>query len=219
MFLLKAVYRIALFFWGIHFFLACSGSFEGSKGLDVEYTDIGIGAIDSTRITVELPREIRALKQFQKNSSVRYSSNIAFLVDMKIPSNHYRFFVVDLQKDVVLAKGLVAHGSGSETTKSDSLQFSNTPNSYMTSLGTYKIGNAYTGSFGRSYKLHGLDPTNSKAFERAVVLHRYSCVPDEEQPDFICNSLGCPMVSEAFFQQLDTYIKGEALPVLLEVYY
>jgi hypothetical protein len=89
----------------------------------------------------------------------------------------------------------------------------------MTSLGFYKIGAAYTGSFGRSYKLHGLQASNNKALERAVVLHRYSCVPDEEQASPICNSLGCPMVSERFFESLDGYIRKAAKPVLMYIYY
>jgi hypothetical protein len=130
-----------------------------------------------------------------------------------------RFFVVDLDSMSILRKGLVAHGSGSETGFDDSLRFSNTPNSYCTSLGKYKIGNAYVGNFGRSYKLHGLDPSNSKAFERYVVLHRYSCVPDEEQLYSICNSLGCPMLSENFFDEVDTLIKTSGKSVVMEIYY
>ena len=119
----------------------------------------------------------------------------------------------------VVSKALVAHGSGSETDYVDSLKFSNVPNSYCTSLGKYKIGASYIGSFGKSYKLHGLEATNNKAFERFVVLHRYSCVPDAEQSYPICNSLGCPMVSENYFLQLDKFILKSNKPILMEIYY
>ena len=149
----------------------------------------------------------------------KYNQQIAVLVDMKMNSGKKRLFIVDLDSMQILSKGLVAHGSGSNTEYRDSLTFSNIPESYQTSLGKYKIGAAYQGTFGRSYKLHGLEKTNSKALERYIVLHRYSCVPDEEQDYEICNSLGCIMLSENYFEQIDPYIKSSAKPILLEVYY
>ncbi len=172
---------------------------------------------DSSRTFLELNKQIESLKSRIKKGD--FSKNIAIFIDMRIPSNQFRFFIVNLKKDSIVASALVAHGSGSETTVQDSLQFSNRPNSYMSSLGTYKIGAAYQGNFGRSYRLIGLDKTNNKAFERAIVLHRYSCVPDEEQQQPICNSLGCPMVSEQFFPQLERFIDQEKLPVLMKIYY
>lgn len=98
-----------------------------------------------------------------------YNKNTCFLIDMRLPSGKNRFFVYELNTDSVETAGLVTHGSGSEG-EPDGLVFSNTPNSYCTSLGKYKIGNSYTGRFGLSYKLYGLDKTNSKAFDRFVVL-------------------------------------------------
>jgi len=178
-----------------------------------------VSDFDSTRLTVELPLQIKQLKQFIRTQNGKYSSKVAVFIDMKIPSKYYRFFVVNLANDSIMDRTLVAHGSGSETGTPDSLQFSNIPNSYMTSLGTYKIGSEYIGNFGRSFRLNGLDPTNSKALARAVVLHRYSCVPDEEQLYPICNSLGCPMLSEGFFPEMEKYIDASSKPLLMEIYY
>ncbi len=139
---------------------------------------------------------------------------------MKKPSQYNRFYVVNMDSLSIVSTGLVAHGSGSETGFEDSLQFSNTPNSYMTSLGKYKIGAAYIGNFGKSYKLHGLESSNSKAFERFVVLHRYSCVPDDEQTSPICNSLGCPMLSENYFETLETLLQKQSNKnIILEIFY
>lgn len=147
-----------------------------------------------------------------------YNQEVVFLIDMRIPSGNYRFFVHDLKHDSIQHRALVAHGSGS-VVSDDSLVFSNTPNSYQTSLGKYKIGASYTGSFGKSYKLHGLDATNNKAFERYVVLHPYGCVPDEEQDYPICESLGCPMVSHQFMETLYTIIDRSSRPILMIIYY
>ncbi len=174
---------------------------------------------DSLRLANEFPNQVKALERYITAHKGKYSSAYGILIDMRLPSEHYRLFIVDLKKDSIVSMGLVAHGSGSETGNPDSLIFSNTPNSYMTSLGIYKIGSAYEGSFGRSYRLHGLESTNDKAFARAVVLHPYMCVPDTEQDYPICNSLGCPMVSENYFKTIDKYVVGEKLPVLLKIYY
>jgi hypothetical protein len=138
---------------------------------------------------------------------------------MRIPSGQKRFFVYDLLEDTVLAAGLVTHGSGSDKGSAD-LYFSNTPNSNCTSLGKYKVGKPYTGKFGLAYKLYGLEASNSKAFERAVVLHAHACVPnDEVDPVTICESWGCPTVAPAFLNVLKGYIDHAEQPVLLWIYY
>jgi len=161
--------------------------------------------------------ELAKAQKFLRNNPT-YNQQTVFLIDMKIPSGTFRFFIHDLNKDSITHKALVAHGSGSTYSK-DSLTFSNIPNSYQTSLGKYKIGNSYAGNFGKSYKLHGLDKTNDKALVRYVVLHPYSCVPDEEQEYPICESLGCPMVSNEFMKVLYPIIDGSKKPILMVIYY
>ena len=148
-----------------------------------------------------------------------FNTTRCFLVDMKIASGKKRFFVYNLQKDSIEMAGLVAHGSGSDK-GTDELFFSNTPNSNCTSLGKYRIGKSYMGTFGLAYKLYGLDNTNSKAFDRFVVLHAHSCVPNEDvDPVPICESWGCPTVAPAFLSELKTVIDKSAKPVLLWIYY
>ena len=157
----------------------------------------------------------KAMAYLLKNKG--YNQDTVILIDMRIPSKNNRFFVYDLTKNETINEGLVAHGSGS--VKGDSLIFSNVVNSYMTSLGKYKIGKSYSGNFGKSYKLHGLDETNNNAFKRYVVLHPYYCVPDEEQDQPICESLGCTMVSPNFMKELIDLIDGSTKPMLMLIYY
>jgi hypothetical protein len=148
-----------------------------------------------------------------------YCEDYCFLIDMKIPSGKKRFFIYDLVQDTVLHAGLVTHGGGSETT-TDALVFNNTPNGNATSLGKYKIGNEYSGKFGMAFKLHGLDASNNKAFDRFVVLHAHSCVPDTEIAPFpICTSLGCSTVSPSFLPTLKKYIDKTDKPVVLWIFY
>ncbi|WP_163398831.1 murein L,D-transpeptidase catalytic domain-containing protein [Flavobacterium fluviatile] len=155
--------------------------------------------------------------RFLANS--KYNSKIAFFVDMRIPSGKNRFFVYDLQNNKIIDQGLVAHGCGSETGIKGQLKFSNVPNSNSTSLGKYSIGSNYNGIFGKAYRLHGLEETNSNAFKRAIVLHHYSAVPYEEQDHYISRSHGCPMVNEQFFKRIEKIIDSSKSNILLDIYY
>ena len=167
---------------------------------------------------------VKRLKQkaFEAKSYVSdngFNERYCFLIDMRIPSGKNRFFVYDLKKNTIEAEGLVSHGKGSEK-GSGGLLFSNTPNSLCTSLGKYKVGVSYNGRFGLAYKLHGLDKSNSKAFERFVVMHAHDCVPDTElAPEPLCLSQGCPTVSPVFLRRLKAYLDRSAEPILLWIYY
>ena len=49
--------------------------------------------------------------------------------------------------------------------------FSNAPGSYATSQGAYLTSDTYEGKHGQSMRLAGLDPQNSNAAPRAIVVH------------------------------------------------
>ena len=146
------------------------------------------------------------------------STTYCFLVDMSIHSGRKRFFVFDLERNKVVMSGLVSHGSCNETFL-DQAKFSNAPGGNCTSQGKYKIGEKYRGQYGKSYKLYGLESTNSNAYARAIVLHSYSCIPDEEiYPRVACNSSGCAGVSPAFFEKLSSIIDRSKKPIVLWIY-
>ncbi len=165
-----------------------------------------------------LNKKINEINAFIENKNI-YNKEIAFLLDMKISSGKNRFFVVDLRNKKIIKKGLVAHGYGSSILNSDSLQFSNVPNTMATSIGKYRIGNSYYGKFGKSYKLTGLDHSNSNAFERNIVLHSYKDLPEQEVDGAICFSKGCPMVSFGFFKEIEGMIDRSKRSILLYLYY
>lgn len=174
-----------------------------------------LSEIEFARLTDHV-KEIRSFT----TTNHKYNSKIAFLVDMKIKSGKNRFFVYDLENNQIIDQGLVAHGSGSETgIKGDILQFSNVPNSNCTSLGRYSVEKSYNGVFGKAFRLAGLDESNSNAFKRAIVLHKYKEVPYDEQGYYIINSHGCPMVNEVFFKRLEKIIESSDSKIMLSVYY
>ena len=164
---------------------------------------------------IKLRNQARETRSFIRSN--HYNTNTCFIIDMNISSGKKRFFVYNLLTDSVECAGLVTHGSGS-CTLGKTLKFSNTLNSHCTSLGKYKVYGSYQGKFGLAFKLYGLDKTNNNAFDRAVVLHAHSCVPDEEVTPFpICASQGCPTVSPAFLQVLRSYIERSRQPMMLEI--
>lgn len=156
----------------------------------------------------------KSLKQYAAQQQACCGYGI--LVDMSKPSWENRFFVVDLQNDSVVIEGLCAHGGG-KTYNGENVVFSNEVGSLCSSEGRYKIGAKYYGNFGMSYRLHGLDATNNKALERAVVFHSMSCIPDQEGEP-ICMSNGCPMVSPAILKQTAALIDKTQEPLLMWIY-
>lgn len=147
--------------------------------------------------------------------SKNFNTTEVILADLSMHSGLPRMVLMDVLTGKVLDSSMVAHGAGGDTFAATA-RFSNVPNSYCSSLGRYRIGASYKGNFGKAYKLHGLDASNSNAFERLVVLHAYDCVPDTiPYPDMICNSLGCPMISYAFLNRLSKKIAASDKPMLL----
>ena len=149
----------------------------------------------------------------------KYNQDLAIFIDFRIPSNKFRFFIYDFKNNKILEKAIVSHGSGSVIKNSDEFKFSNIEGSYQSSLGKYEIANSYVGTFGKSYRLKGLDKTNSNAMQRAIVLHSLGCVPDSESENPACLSLGCPMLSKNFFTIAAKYIDSSKKPIILYAFY
>jgi hypothetical protein len=173
-------------------------------------------------LTTATEEKLMSKAEVIKNSVLKnskYNSEIVFLIDMKIMSGKNRFFVFNLKTNSIIDQGLVTHGLGSETNTRDQLKFSNTPGSLCTSLGKYIIGKSYRGEFGKAYRLFGLDETNNKAFQRSIVLHKYNKVPYNEQNSPICQSMGCPMLNEAFYARIEKLIDSSKKKIVLEIFY
>lgn len=97
--------------------------------------------------------------------------DVVGVADFAQPSRTPRLHLVDLESGRVESL-LVAHGRGSDPGHTGWLKsFSNAPGSAATSEGDYLTGDDYVGAHGRSMRLKGLDPTNSNAAARAIVVH------------------------------------------------
>ncbi len=104
---------------------------------------------------------------------------------------------------------LVAHGRGSDPAHTGWLErFSNEPRSNATSAGAYRTGSLYVGAHGQSMRLEGLDPTNSNALSRAIVVHGAWYVSDEMigYSGMLGRSQGCFAVAHSSLHDIMTVL-------------
>ena len=153
------------------------------------------------------------------------NTDFCLLVDMGIHSGKNRIFIYQFNSDSVLSKGLCSHGCcsgawGGDDSK-ENPKFNNIPESHCSSLGKYKVGARGYSNWGINinYKLHGLESSNSKAYERVIVLHSWNMVGDAEiYPAGTAEGWGCPAVSNNQMRYLDGLLKDVDKPVLLWIY-
>jgi len=97
------------------------------------------------------------------------SKGTLIVVDYSKPSSQKRMTIMDLRSKSVRGNLRVAHGVNSG--KVYATDFSNRPGSRKSSLGLYKVAEEYRGKHGISFRLDGLDHSNSRARARAIVVH------------------------------------------------
>lgn len=141
-----------------------------------------------------------ALIYFDSNLEKIPNKDLLIVVDFKAHSSKKRQFVVDLRSGDVTPM-LVTHGKNSDTDNDGyATKFSNTVDSKQSSLGFYLTAESYFGKYGYSLRLDGLSTTNSKARERAIVIHPADYVVDNGKK--IGRSYGClavdPKLSETY---------------------
>jgi hypothetical protein len=112
-----------------------------------------------------------ARREVARAGSSVWRRDIAGIADFARPSSLPRFHFVNLESGTVRSF-LVAHGRGSDPEHCGWLQlFSNQPGSEATSRGAFLTAEWYTGKYGTSIRLVGLDNDNSHALDRAIVVH------------------------------------------------
>lgn len=113
----------------------------------------------------------RARAAFDRHRARIVHGDIVGIADYTRASAEPRFFLLDTFTGRV-SRHLVAHGRGSDPAHTGFLQhFSNRFGSEASSSGAYLTSEYYQGRYGRSMRVRGLDPTNSNAEARAIVVH------------------------------------------------
>ena len=154
-----------------------------------------------------------------------FNTNICILVDMSLHSWVKRFIVWNFKTKSIVDSFLVGHSCGDNAWGEDhskaTPKFSNADGSHLSSLGKYKIGARGYSNWGvhLKYFLHGLESTNSKAYNRTVVFHSWETVSDTETyPRGTPEGWGCPVVSNNSFKLIDPLIRKSSKPVLMWIY-
>lgn len=139
-------------------------------------------------------------------------SQILTVIDYSKASSEPRLWVFDLAESKLLFEELVAHGRGSGDNYAK--EFSNTPESYQTSLGVFITDETYQGGNGYSLRLDGLEEgINHLARERAIVIHGANYVNESyvDKNGRLGRSHGCPAVGLDVNKELINTIKGGSL--------
>jgi hypothetical protein len=156
------------------------------------------------------PPVFQAAEQaFESHQADFPERDVMTIVDYGLPSDQPRLFVLDRRAGTVTAY-LVAHGRGSDPNLQGVASiFSNDANSHASSLGAFRTGGTYAGKHGLSLKLDGLDPTNNKAADRAIVVHGADYVSPARKVQG--RSWGCPAVESRFAAKIIEKIAGGSL--------
>ena len=148
----------------------------------------------------------RALDALELHRDLISHRDFLGIADFSLPSRSPRFHLLNLT-DGSVRSHWVAHGRGSDPAHTGWLaRFSNEPRSNATSAGAYRTDASYLGAHGHSMRLEGLDPTNSNAAARAIVVHGAWYVSDEMigRCGMLGPSEGCFAVSNASLDEVLT---------------
>ena len=123
------------------------------------------------------------------------------MTDWSLHSSLEREWVVDLATGDLLFHLHTTHGEASANPRDYGLAdtFSNIPESHQTSLGMMRAGETYTGSYGYSMRLDGLeDGYNDNVRSRAIVVHPWEWARPEVVDDYgmLGLSWGCPAIDD-----------------------
>lgn len=131
------------------------------------------------------------------------------ICDFSQSSCSKRMYVIDVRHKKLLYRTYVAHGQNSGDEYANS--FSNSVDSYKSSLGFYVTQWTYIGHNGLSLRLNGVDSGyNDMAVKRRIVLHGSSYVSDKYMKEFgtLGTSLGCPAIPSAVSGRIIRLVKG-----------
>ncbi|QKG71340.1 murein L,D-transpeptidase catalytic domain family protein [Erythrobacter mangrovi] len=147
--------------------------------------------VAATKLPLPVSQALEALSKH--NARIIHRDRIA-VADYALHSAEARFYLVNVEAGQIEADYLVSHGRGSDPANTGYVErFSNRPGSYASSSGSFLTADTYYGKHGRSRRLHGLDPENNRAWDRAIVIHGADYVDRSmaELQGRVGRSLGC----------------------------
>jgi hypothetical protein len=154
-----------------------------------------------------------ARRERDRAGSKLWRTDIVGIADFARPSGLPRLHFVNMESGQVRSF-LVAHGRGSDPQHDGWLKhFSNTPGSEATSRGAYLTCEWYKGKYGTSIRLEGMDPDNSLALPRAIVMHPANYVDPAMATQWgkVGRSEGCFAMAQQDFNEALWHLSGGRL--------
>ena len=152
-----------------------------------------------------------ALTGYEKLDS-KIKNEVLTVIDFSLPSTEKRMWIIDPENGDILLHTLVAHGRNSGELMAE--KFSNTPESYQSSIGFYLTAETYHGKHGYSLRLDGLEKGyNDMARARAIVIHGadYATEAFAKSVGRLGRSLGCPALPSDLSKEAIDLIKDGSL--------
>ena len=165
--------------------------------------------------TVRVPHEdIKKMIDWQTHNNPNSNPRYWAVFKIKEHSKNKRMHIFD-RVDKTVQSVHAVHGTRSDPNNDGiATEFSNTPNSHMSSLGLYKtLGTYKMAKHGRALRLDGLEASNNNALMRGIVFHGVPYAGDDyiKQYGRCGRSYGCPAVEYSVVQDLIDKLKGGSL--------
>ena len=186
-----------------------SGSYEITMG----FTSVGDMMADGLDATVAED----ALWAFDVAWAAGETDRFAYAVtDFSLHSREKRQWVYDLAQNSLEWELHVAHGEGSSGTSNTGYAdtFSNVNNSHQSSLGMMRAAERYTGAYGYSVRLDGLESSyNGIVRSRAIVVHPWQGSRDTYVASWgeTAETWGCPAIDDRISDDVVDFIADGGL--------
>ena len=164
--------------------------------------------------------ECRKLREYCRRKG--FNTDVCILVDFSQYSGNERLYIYDMDKNHIKESGRVAQGIGKKGLFSKA-SFSNVPESWESSLGRYRTGRLRTLNIPKfnnvpCIEVHGLDPTNSNAHRRGIVIHPGLLTSKKTLTPCEPMSQGCFTVGQDTFDAIRSLTRQSSKPILLYAY-
>ena len=170
----------------------------------IEENSISVPSLESFEVAFEGYESLKSQNKLE--------NNILTIIDFSLSSSQKRMWVINMESNEVLYHTLVSHGKNSGG--DFATDFSNTPESYKSSLGFYLTAEIYNGKHGSSLKLDGLEKgINDNARERAIVIHAADYVSENfaKNNGRLGRSQGCPALPNDLAKPIISTIKNKSV--------
>ena len=193
-----------------------SANLSGHKVEDITESKLIYDQLDNKSLSFEA-FHLAFSGWFKLKDSLQLNENFITIIDYSQPSNEKRFYLVDIDRRIVVYNDYVAHGKN--TGELLARKFSNKPNSHKSSLGFFRTAETYFGKHGLSLRLEGLETGfNHFARKRNIVIHTAGYVEESFINKYgrLGRSYGCPVLPSGKYSEVIEQIKDGTL---LFIYY